>query len=79
MLGLTGMELKLRDYFQPTCTIAGIESGYTGAGTKTVLPAPAMAKVDMRLVADQDPQEILACCEQHLDARGVRRRRGDAL
>ena len=70
LLGLTGMDLKLRDYFEPTCTIAGFESGYTGQGTKTVLPARAMAKVDMRLVADQDPHAILELLERHLADEG---------
>ena len=70
LLGLTGIELKLRDYFQPTCTIAGIQSGYTGTGTKTVLPAAAIAKVDMRLVPDQDPHEIVNLLRTHLDAHG---------
>ncbi len=70
LLDLTGIELKKRDYFQPTCTISGIESGYTGQGSKTVLPSRAMAKVDMRLVADQDPHEIFALLRQHLDDEG---------
>ena len=70
LLDLTGVELRKRDYFQPTCTIAGIESGYTGPGSKTVLPSRAMAKVDMRLVPDQDPHEIFAALRQHLDAQG---------
>jgi len=70
LLGLTGMDLKRRDYFQPTCTISGIVSGYAGTGTKTVLPSRAMAKVDMRLVANQDPHEIFALLRQYLDAQG---------
>ena len=70
LLGLTGRELKLRDYFQPTCTISGFLTGYTGAGSKTVLPSTAMAKVDMRLVADQDPHDIFSRLRQHLDAQG---------
>jgi acetylornithine deacetylase/succinyl-diaminopimelate desuccinylase-like protein len=70
LLGLTGMDLRLRDYFEPTCTIAGIESGYTGTGTKTVLPALARAKVDMRLVADQVPHEILGLIRRHLAVEG---------
>ncbi len=70
LLGLTGMELRRRDYFEPTCTISGIESGYTGEGSKTVLPSRAMAKVDMRLVLDQDPEEIFALLRAHLDAQG---------
>jgi acetylornithine deacetylase/succinyl-diaminopimelate desuccinylase-like protein len=56
--------------FQPTCTICGLESGYTGAGSKTVLPRQAQAKIDCRLVPGQDPQAILAAFRRHLDAQG---------
>jgi acetylornithine deacetylase/succinyl-diaminopimelate desuccinylase-like protein len=70
MQGLTGIELKKRDYFQPTCTISGLESGYTGQGSKTVLPSAAMAKIDMRLVPDQDPHEIYRLLRKHLDNQG---------
>lgn len=68
--GLTGVELAERDYFQPTCTISGFLSGYTGQGSKTVLPGTAMAKLDMRLVANQDPFEIYRLLRQHLDDQG---------
>lgn len=68
--GLTGRELQIKEYFQPTCTICGLNSGYTGAGTKTVMPAEAMAKVDFRLVIDQDPLEIRDLLRKHLDAEG---------
>ena len=68
--GLTGIELKKRNYFQPTCTISGFESGYTGTGAKTVLPSRAMVKLDMRLVPDQDPFEIYDLLRKHLDANG---------
>jgi acetylornithine deacetylase/succinyl-diaminopimelate desuccinylase-like protein len=67
---LSGIELHLRDYFQPTCTISGLLSGYTGPGSKTVLPSEAMAKVDMRLVANQDPHEIFGLLRRHLDEQG---------
>jgi acetylornithine deacetylase/succinyl-diaminopimelate desuccinylase-like protein len=67
---LTGMELKKRQAFAPTCNIAGLLSGYTGAGTKTVLPAKAMAKIDFRLVPDQDPKDILEKLRAHLHAEG---------
>jgi acetylornithine deacetylase/succinyl-diaminopimelate desuccinylase-like protein len=70
LLGLTGIERLTRDYFQPTCTISGLLSGYTGPGSKTVMPARAMAKVDMRLVPDQDPIEIFDLLRKHLDANG---------
>jgi acetylornithine deacetylase/succinyl-diaminopimelate desuccinylase-like protein len=56
--------------FQPTCTICGLEAGYTGQGSKTVLPKRAQAKIDCRLVPGQDPQRILALFRQHLDQQG---------
>jgi acetylornithine deacetylase/succinyl-diaminopimelate desuccinylase-like protein len=68
--GLTGIDLARRDYFQPTCTISGFLSGYTGPGSKTVLPGTAMAKLDMRLVANQDPFEIYQRLRRHLDDQG---------
>jgi acetylornithine deacetylase/succinyl-diaminopimelate desuccinylase-like protein len=68
--GLTRIELQKRDYFQPTCTISGFLSGYTGAGSKTVLPSTAMAKVDMRLCANQDPYKIFASLRKYLDEQG---------
>jgi acetylornithine deacetylase/succinyl-diaminopimelate desuccinylase-like protein len=68
--GLSGRDLQLKEYFQPTCTICGVNSGYTGPGTKTVMPAAAMAKVDFRLVIDQDPYEIRDLLRTHLDNEG---------
>ncbi|MBN1640953.1 MAG: M20/M25/M40 family metallo-hydrolase [Anaerolineae bacterium] len=68
--GLTGMALRERQAFGPTCNIAGLSSGYTEEGVKTVLPARAMAKMDFRLVPDQDPDDILAHLRAHLDAQG---------
>jgi len=65
-----GPELRIEEVFSPTCTICGLTSGYQGSGSKTVLPARASAKVDFRLVPDQDPQDILRKLRAHLDAEG---------
>lgn len=56
--------------FNPTCTIEGITTGYQGAGFKTVIPARASAKLDFRLVMDQDPEDIFRKLRAHLDAAG---------
>jgi acetylornithine deacetylase/succinyl-diaminopimelate desuccinylase-like protein len=55
---------------QPTMTICGLVSGYTGEGAKTVLPKSAKAKVDCRLVPGQDPNHILECVQNHLEKHG---------
>ena len=54
---------------RPTAEVNGIGGGYQGTGTKTVLPKEAFAKVTFRLVADQDPDVILAAAEEYLRAQ----------
>ncbi|HSJ56496.1 MAG TPA: M20/M25/M40 family metallo-hydrolase, partial [Anaerolineae bacterium] len=70
LLGLEGEALKEKLLFQPTCNVAGFHTGYGGPGVKTVLPAEAGAKLDFRLVPDQDPHDILQKLRAHLDAHG---------
>jgi acetylornithine deacetylase/succinyl-diaminopimelate desuccinylase-like protein len=67
---LSGAELRREEVFVPTCTICGLNSGYQGPGSKTVLPARASAKVDFRLVPDQDPDDIVTKLRAHLNAQG---------
>ncbi len=43
---------------RPTANVAGVWAGYTGPGSKTVLPAEAHCKMDFRLVPNQDPDEL---------------------
>lgn len=69
--GLTdGVDLRIAEVFQPTCTICGITTGYQGPGSKTVLPAKASAKVDFRLVPDQTIDQVLKQLRTHLDKEG---------
>jgi acetylornithine deacetylase/succinyl-diaminopimelate desuccinylase-like protein len=67
---LSGLDLLAALFYQPTCTICGLASGYTGDGAKTVLPNRATAKVDFRLVPDLTPELVLALLRDHLDRRG---------
>lgn len=57
-----------RLWMRPTLEINGLLSGYTGEGAKTVLPSRAMAKVSCRLVPDQDPDDIAALLEAHVES-----------
>lgn len=70
LLGVTGLQLVKRNLYQPTCTICGIVSGYTGSGSKTVLPAKATAKIDFRLVPNQRPDDIFEKVKHHLAQHG---------
>jgi acetylornithine deacetylase/succinyl-diaminopimelate desuccinylase-like protein len=71
--GLTGgVDLRLAEVFEPTCTICGFTSGYQGEGGKTVLPAEASAKVDFRLVPNQKPENVLIGLRNFLDNEGFK-------
>ncbi len=64
-----------RIWARPTFEVHGIAGGFTGAGAKTVIPATATAKVSLRLVPNQDPEQVLetvkAWVEQNTP-RGIR-------
>lgn len=58
VFGEEGYTTLERVWARPTCDVNGIFGGYTAEGAKTVLPAWAGAKVSMRLVPDQNPEDI---------------------
>jgi acetylornithine deacetylase/succinyl-diaminopimelate desuccinylase-like protein len=71
-LGVTGEEgytVVERIGARPTLEVNGLLCGFTGEGSKTVLPARAMAKLSMRLVPNQKPERVKAQLEEYLRQR----------
>lgn len=66
LVGEKGYTTYERLWIRPTCEVNGLLSGYTEEGSKTVLPAYAMAKVSCRLVPDQDPKKIEKLFQKHV-------------
>lgn len=66
LFGEAGYSPVERGWIRPTLEINGMWGGFQGAGTKTVLPNEAHAKITCRLVADQDPREITKLVEAHV-------------
>lgn len=64
--GETGFSPQERVGARPTLEVNGLLSGFTGKGSKTVIPSWAMAKISMRLVPDQDPEEVHQQLRQYL-------------
>lgn len=59
-----------RFFFEPALNIEGLESGYQGQGVKTILPAQASAKLEVRLVPGLKPEVVLQKIRQQLDKNG---------
>ena len=64
--GEAGYTTLERTWARPTLEVNGLLSGFTGEGSKTVLPAVAMAKISMRLVPNQDPDTIAKLFEDYV-------------
>lgn len=63
-------------YFEPALSIEGMSIGYQGQGVKTILPAQAKAKMEMRLVSGLTPEYVLDCIKAHLKKEGFDRIKG---
>ena len=66
LFGEEGRSTLERIWSRPTLEVNGIYGGFTGEGSKTVLPARASAKISMRLVPNQTPADIARKLEAHL-------------
>ena len=66
--GEAGYTTIERTGIRPTLDVNGIWGGYTGEGAKTVLPSKANAKISMRLVPDQDDEEITELFRKHFES-----------
>jgi acetylornithine deacetylase/succinyl-diaminopimelate desuccinylase-like protein len=70
LAGASGVELQRRLQAEPCLNVNGFHGGYGGAGTKTVLPARGLVKLDFRLVPDQKPAKVVEQLRAHLARRG---------
>lgn len=68
--GKKGLDLKKALAGDPTCNIAGMISGYTGPGAKTVLPSKAVIKLDFRLVPNMNPKKQIERLKNHFKKNG---------
>ncbi|MCB6176594.1 dipeptidase [Rhodobacter sp. Har01] len=65
-VGEPGYSTRERLWARPTLEVNGLTSGWQGAGTKTVLPAEARAKITCRLVAAQTPERVFDAIRAHV-------------
>lgn len=66
LFGEPGYTTRERIWARPTLELNGIWGGFQGAGTKTVIPSEAHAKITCRLVADQEPAKIVKLLQAHI-------------
>lgn len=66
--GLSGVELLKKYLYEPSLNLNGIASGYSSAGT--ILPRQARARLDIRLVPDMEPNQVVDAVRKHLCDQG---------
>ena len=69
-LGREGLEAMKARAYEPTANIAGMIGGYTGPGSKTIVPNEARVKMDFRLVPNLEPDKAIEKLRQHLKNHG---------
>ncbi len=80
LVGEAGFSTLERRATRPTLDVNGIWGGFTGEGSKTIIPAHAHAKISCRLVAAQDPDRIFEALRAYVDGdRAARRDHDGAL
>ncbi|MEA2609426.1 MAG: hypothetical protein QOJ75_1669 [Chloroflexota bacterium] len=67
LVGEVGFSTLERRGGRPTLDVNGLWSGFTGAGSKTIIPAHAHAKISCRLVADQDPARVFQALQAYVE------------
>ncbi len=72
-MGVPRVEYSQQEYYQrimlkPYFNISGISSGYVGPGSKTIIPATAECRIDVRMVADQRTADIVEKVKRHAAA-----------
>lgn len=67
--GEEGYSTLEQQWARPTLEINGLWGGYTGAGTKTVIPSEAHCKITCRLVGDMDPDKLRPALRKHVEDR----------
>ena len=75
LTGEPDQSILARVWARPTLEVHGIAGGFTDAGSKTVIPARALAKVSMRLVPDQKPEKVVEAFRRWVEAqtpKGIR-------
>jgi len=67
---LHGVALLKKGLYSPIININGVQTGYMGPGTKTILPRKARAKVDIRFGPDMEPEEVVDKFKSHFRKQG---------
>ena len=73
-LGFSSPEKVAQSYQEslqyPSLNIRGLQSAYVGTGARTIIPATALAEIDIRLVPESDPEAIIQRIRNHIEAQG---------